>query len=72
MYQTAWQTFKIKMLIYPSKANLHVKILLGRITHHLDPEIREMSLKGHIWESIGSKSLNLRKKAGVKFNDPFL
>ena len=35
-----------EMLIYPSKASLDVKILFGKITNHLDPEIRKMSVKG--------------------------
>ena len=34
--------FKTKMLIYQSKANLDEKILFGKITHYLDPEIRKM------------------------------
>ena len=34
--------FKTKMLIYQSKANLNVKILFGKITHYLDPEIRKV------------------------------
>ena len=32
--------FKTKMLIYLPQANLDDKILFGKITHHLDPEIR--------------------------------
>ena len=36
-----------EMLIYQSKANLDEKILFGRITHHLDPEIREMLVNGN-------------------------
>ena len=34
--------FKSEMLIYLSKANLDEKILFGKVTHHLDPEIRKM------------------------------
>ena len=34
--------FKTEMLIYQSKAKLDVKILFGKITHHLDPEIMKM------------------------------
>ena len=37
--------FKNKMLIYQSKANLDEKILLGKITHHLHPEIRKMLVR---------------------------
>ena len=37
-----WAIFKTNMLIYQSKANLDKKILFGKITHHLDPEIRKM------------------------------
>ena len=37
--------FKIKMLIYQPKANLDEKIFLGKITHHLDQEIRKMLVK---------------------------
>ena len=38
--------FKTAMLIYLSKADLDEKILFGKITHHLDLEIRKMLLKG--------------------------
>ena len=38
--------FKIEMLIYQSKANLDEKILFGKITHHLHPEIRKMWVNG--------------------------
>ena len=34
--------FKIEMLVYQSKGNLDEKILFHKITHHLDPEIRNM------------------------------
>ena len=33
--------FKTEILIYQSKANLDGKILFGKITRHLDPEIRK-------------------------------
>ena len=33
---------KIEMLIYQSKANLDEKILFGKVTHHLEAEIRKM------------------------------
>ena len=35
-----------EMLIYQSKANLDAKILFGKITHHLDPEIIKMPVRG--------------------------
>ena len=38
--------FKTEMLIYQSKANLDQKILFGKINHHLDPEIWEVSERG--------------------------
>ena len=38
--------FRIKVLIYRSKANLDKKILFGKITHHLDPEMRKMLVNG--------------------------
>ena len=38
--------FKTEMLIYQSKANLGVKILFDKITHHLEPEIRKLLLTG--------------------------
>ena len=38
--------FKTKMLIYHSVANLDEKILFGKITHHLGPEMGEMMVKG--------------------------
>ena len=39
--------FKTEMLIYQSKANLDKKSLCGKITYHLDPEIRTMLVKEH-------------------------
>ena len=41
-----WSIFKIRMLIFQSMAKLVKKILFGKITHHLDPEIREMMERG--------------------------
>ena len=38
--------FKIKMLIYQSKANLDEKILFGKIIHYFDPEIGRMLVRG--------------------------
>ena len=38
--------FKNEMLIYQSKANLDDKILFGKITHHLEPEIWKILVKG--------------------------
>ena len=38
--------FKTEMSIYQLKANLDEKILFGKITHHLDPEIRKMLVNG--------------------------
>ena len=38
--------FKTELLIYHSKANLDEKILFDKFTHHLDPEIRKMSVRG--------------------------
>ena len=38
--------FKTEMLMYQSKANLDEKILFGNITHHSDPEIRKMLVRG--------------------------
>ena len=37
---------KTEMLIHQSKANLDEKILFRNISHHLDPEIRKMIVKG--------------------------
>ena len=37
--------FKPEFLIYHSKDNLHEKILFGKITHHLNPDIRKMLVK---------------------------
>ena len=34
--------FKTEMLIYQSKAKLDEKIWFGKITHYLDPEVRQM------------------------------
>ena len=41
-----WPIFKTETLIYQSKANLDVKILFGKITHLLNPEIRSMLVRG--------------------------
>ena len=38
--------FKTEMLIYQSKAIFDEKILFGKITYHLDPEIRKMLVNG--------------------------
>ena len=38
--------FKIKMVIYQSKADLDVKILLGNIIHFIDPKIMKMMERG--------------------------
>ena len=37
--------FKTELLIYQPKANLDEKILFGKITQHLDPEIMNMLVK---------------------------
>ena len=37
---------KTEMFIYQSKANLDMKILFSIITHHIDPEIRQMLING--------------------------
>ena len=34
------------MFICQSRANLNVKIVLGKITHYLNPEISKMLVKG--------------------------
>ena len=39
-------TFKIKMFLFQSKANLDEKIFSGKITHHLDAEIRKKLVRG--------------------------
>ena len=38
--------FKTNVSINQSKANLNVKILFGKITHLIDPEIRKMMKRG--------------------------
>ena len=42
----SWLILKNKQLTYQSKANLNMKILLGDITHLIDPEIRKMLQRG--------------------------
>ena len=37
-----WPIFENKISIFQSKANLDEKMLLGKITHHLDLEIRKI------------------------------
>ena len=46
--------FKIEMLICQSKVNLDDKILFGNITHHSDPEIRKMLVRGMFWNNDSS------------------
>ena len=41
--------FKTEILIYQSKANLDEKILFGKITHHLDLEIKKVMVNGKFW-----------------------
>ena len=43
--KSIWLIFKTGMF-YQSKANLDEKILFGKITHHLGPEIRKMLVNG--------------------------
>ena len=38
--------FKTEMLIYQAQADLDEKILFGKITHHLGPEVRNMLVNG--------------------------
>ena len=38
--------FKIKILIYQSKANFDEKSLFGKICRHLDPEMWTMLVRG--------------------------
>ena len=38
--------FKSKMFVSQSKAKLAEKMWFGRITHYLDPEIRQMLVSG--------------------------
>ena len=46
-----WPTFETKMSnCFQSKANLDVKILFGKITHHLDPENRKMLVRAYLNE----------------------
>ena len=41
-----WVIFKANMLTYQSKPNSDEKILFGKITHHLEPEISKMLVRG--------------------------
>ena len=40
--KSMWAIFKTNMLTYQSKVNFDENILFGKITHHLDQEIRKM------------------------------
>ena len=40
-----WAILKTKMLMHQPKANLHKKVLFGKFTHHLEPEIRKMLVR---------------------------
>ena len=44
--------FKIELLIYQSKANLDEKILIDKITHHLDLELNKILVGGLYWNRI--------------------
>ena len=41
--------FETEMLIYQSEANFEAKILFGKITHYVEPEIRKMLERGLLW-----------------------
>ena len=41
-----WPLFKTEMLIYQSKVNLDEKILFDKFTHHVDPEVGKMLVRG--------------------------
>ena len=43
-----WPILKTKMIIFQSKANLCMKILFCKITHHLDPEVSKMLVRGRL------------------------
>ena len=47
--------FKNKTLIYQLKANLDEQSLLGKIIHHLDPEIMKMLVKNGKFGNENSK-----------------
>ena len=47
--KSIWLTFKTKMLTFQSKTNFDESILFGKITRHLDPEIRKMLEQGYVW-----------------------
>ena len=47
--------FKTESLIYQLKANLHEKILFGKITHHFGQEIRKMLVRGMFGNKINRK-----------------
>ena len=44
--KSMWLIFKTEMLIYLSKADIDVKILFGKVTHFIDPEIRKLLIMG--------------------------
>ena len=65
-----WSLFKVIMLIYQSKAKLDVKILFGKMTYILNPEIRKM-LQGErefhssilVWSIIKTKTVKSKRFA---------
>ena len=62
---------EFKMLIFQSKANLDEKILFGKITHHLDPEI----LKSWYEACFGTRiphSILVYDLLAIELENPFL
>ena len=44
-----WLIFRTEVLIFQSKANLDERILFGKITHHLDSDIKKLMVQGMFW-----------------------
>ena len=43
--KSVWPLYITKILFFQSKAYLDEKILFGKISHHLDPEIRKLLVR---------------------------
>ena len=60
--------FKAKLLIHHSKDNLDKKALFGKITYHLDPEVRKMRRKHKILVDDYRVCLGLSKQELMNIN----
>ena len=69
--KSMWAIFKTNKLTYQSKANLDEKIFVGKLTHHLDPEIRKYC-KEHVLGSRIAHSILVHYLLAIDIKIQFL